>query len=344
MFSQRTEYERAVLIYNFMTSGSSFQHKKDLGNVYELSSDGTDLKFFDTVKVRRTNKSIRGKEIILLNLTPYGYVNLEGLNKFNMVSGLEHLFNQNLFGFEVKSLAEEATFHNILTRKQKYQLGSVNYIETEAEWKKRTSATYNLVKDMSKGFLNKFAFFFVSNDPQMIKPLDFTGYLFFLARSLNDIERSMVYCVERLQERLEMFFGSDVTDIQDKYKEYLEIANILGVQLKTEDIDCRYNSLEEIQKNEKSRIYAYLEVVKYFFKNGMKFSDEDIKNIKDRTYNIRSIYSALGGKYCMKKGEEKDMIAYFTALRCTKDDLPLLINTENESAKNVLFRRFDLSR
>jgi hypothetical protein len=131
---------------------------------------------------------------------------------------------------------------------------------------------------MSKGFLNKFAFFFVSNDPQMIKPLDFTGYLFFLARSLNDIERSMVYCVERLQERLEMFFGSDVTDIQDKYKEYLEIANILGVQLKTEDIDCRYNSLEEIQKNEKSRIYAYLEVVKYFFKNGMKFSDDDNVN------------------------------------------------------------------
>ena len=100
----------------------------------------------------------------------------------------------------------------------------------------------------------------------------------------------------------------------------------------------------QVTEYEKSRVYVYLEVVKYFFKNGMKFSDEDIKNIMDRTYNIRCIYSALGGKYCMKKSEEKDMIAYFTALRCTKDDLPLLINTENESAKNVLFRRFDLSR
>jgi hypothetical protein len=46
----------------------------------------------------------------------------------------------------------------------------------------------------------------------------------------------------------------------------------------------------------------------------------------------------------MKKGEEKDMIAYFTALRCTQDDLPLLINTENESALDVLRKRFDLSR
>jgi hypothetical protein len=150
--------------------------------------------------------------------------------------------------------------------------------------------------------------------------------------------------LDRYKQRLETYFGSDVLDIHDKYNEYLEIVNTLGVQAKIEDNGCRYNSLEEIQKNERSRIYAYLEVIKYFFKNGMKFSDEDTKNIKDRTYNIRNIYSALGGKYCVKKGEEKDMIAYFTSLRCTRDDLPLLINTENEFAMDVLRRRFDLSR
>jgi hypothetical protein len=346
MFRQRTEYERIALMYDFMTSGKYFSYKKDLGNIFEVSSDSINLKFLNIVKVRRTRKYINGKEILLLNVTPCGYVNLEGKNKFNIITVLQRLFDQILFGFEVGTYNEEVDGSNILNRNSKYHIGRNEYTESEEEWRKRSNRMYDHIKEMSKGLLNKFAFFFVGDDTQMVKPLDFNGYLYFLARCVNDIESMScrLYTMDKYKQRLEIYFGSDVLDIHDKYKEYLEIANTLGVQAKIEDNGCCYNSLEEIQKNEKSRIYAYLEVVKYFFKNGMKFSDDDIKNINSRTYNIRSIYSALGGKPCIKNGEEKEMIAYFTALRCTQDDLPLLINTENEIAMDVLRRRFDLSR
>ena len=76
----------------------------------------------------------------------------------------------------------------------------------------------------------------------------------------------------------------------------------------------------------------------------MKFSDEDNDDIKQRSASIRTAYSALGGKYCLKRGEENEMIAYFTALRCTKEDLPLLIDVTNNIAVEVLQRRFNISR
>lgn len=350
MFRQQTEYERSLLLYKFLTENISFKHKKDLGDIYEIESNGKDLKFFDFVKMRKTGIFYKCKEIVLLNVTNYSYINFEGISKFTMTSGLEYLFFQLLFGFEVKSYDEELkdSARTILARKEKYSHGVVTPLETHVEWEVRASHIWRTVNDMGKGLINDYLFFFVSNDPHMVRPYNIDGYLYFLARCLSDMEKfgSRRWYGDRYKRYLEFFFGNDAIDINEKYHEYTEIADSIGVHFNVEDIACPYNSLEEIQSNIKSRIYIFYEVAKYFFKNGRQFSEKDINDINKRSYNIRCIYSALGGKYCLQKGEEKDMIAYFTALRCTLGDLPMLLNATdvNELASQVINKRFENSR
>jgi hypothetical protein len=344
MFRKTTEYERACAIYKYLSVGESFDLNRDLGDIYQISSDGVDLKFYDMVKVRRTNKLYRDREIILLNVTPYGYVNLEGRSKWNLMQEFEYLFTQILFGFKVDTYKNEAQNNrwSILARKYKGYGQRLIYRETDTEYEIRSKSLYDKCLEISRGLWGKYEIFFIGDDHQMVKPLDFTGYFYYLARCLNNVEHTS-YCFDMHRTTLEFFFGSDHVDINERYHSYIEIANILGVTSKINAIPCRYNSLEQIQNEVKSRIYIFYEVAKYFFKNNREFSEEDHKNILKRSYNIRAIYSALGGKYCMKKNEEKKMIAYFTALRCTKDDLPLLMNT-NDAAMEVLKKRFDLSR
>ena len=67
------------------------------------------------------------------------------------------------------------------------------------------------------------------------------------------------------------------------------------------------------------------------------------KNIKKRNYNVRVAYSALGGNVCMKPKEGNDVIAYFTALRASLADLPMLIgdNVTFEPAIKIRNERFD---
>jgi hypothetical protein len=174
----------------------------------------------------------------------------------------------------------------------------------------------------------------------MIKPLGFEGYYYYLARCLSDIA-DWPWRREYNMQLLETFFGSHAQSIDEKYQEYLDIASCLGVQARIEDAPCNYNSLEEIQKSIKSRIYVFYEVAKYFFKNGHQFKDIDHKGISKRSYNIRMIYSALGGKLCLKDDEKDDVIAYFTALRAEQGDLPMLINVVYEPALEVIRKRFD---
>lgn len=343
MFRKMTEYERAYAIYKYLSAGESFDLNRDLGDIYQVSSNGVDLKFYDMVKVRRTNKTYQGKEIILFNVTPYGYINLEGRSKWNLMQELEYLFGQVLFGFKINSYNDEAQGRwSILVRKSKGYGQRLAYQESEEEYEARSKDLYNKCLEMSKGLWGKYEIFFVGDDHQMFKPLDFTGYFYYLARCLNDVEQVSYYS-DANRANLEFFFGGDHIDINERYHKYVEIADILGVKSKIEAVPCRFNSLEQIHNEVKSRIYIFHEVTKYFFKNGRKFSEQDHKDILKRSYNIRAIYSALGGKYSMKKNEEKKMIAYFTALRCTKDDLPLLMNT-NDAAMEVLKKRFDLSR
>lgn len=343
MFRKITEYERACHIYKYLTTGESFDLNRDLGDIYQMSSNGTDLKFYDMVKIRKTGKAYHGKQILLFNVTQYCYVNLEGRSKWQLIQELERLFGEIFFGFKYGSYENKSDNRwNILSRKTKYHGGKAVPTESEQDHKKRTRSIYDKCVEMSKGLRKNYELFFVGDDHQLVKPLNFTGYFDYLARCLNDIEM-FSYCRDRDRDKLELFFGSDAIDINERYHNYVEVADILGVQTKMGDIICRFNTLEQIQKEVKSRCYIFHEVAKYFFKNGREFSEEDHKNILNRSYNIRAIYSALGGKYCMKTNEEKHMIAYFTALRCTKDDLPLLMNT-NDAAMDVLRKRFDLSR
>jgi hypothetical protein len=343
IFRKMTEYERACHIHKYLTTGESFNLNRDLGDVYQTSSNGTDLKFYDMIKLRKTGKTYRGKPILLLNVTQYCYVNLEGRSKWNLMQELNYLFEKILFGFNLNTYNEEMRGRwSLLSRKVKGYGQKITYRESIAEHEARTRDIYNISLGMSKGLWDNYELFFIGDDYQMVKPLDFTGYFYYLARCLNDVEQVSYYSDEN-RKKLELFFGSDRIDINERYHSYVEIADILGVQTKMGDITCRFNSLEQIQNEVKSRIYIFHEVAKYFFKNGREFSDEDHKDIMNRSYDIRTIYSSLGGKYCMKKNEEKYMIAYFTALRCTKDDLPLLMNT-NDAAMDVLRKRFDLSR
>jgi hypothetical protein len=350
MFRDHTDYERITHIYNYLFSSRPCKHEKDLGDIYQIESDGTDLKFFDMVKARRTGKTYAGKEILLLNVTPYGYVNLEGTCKFTLMSALEQYVHIVLFGFEIKSFDEEMRSNwGILTRKRKRRGNYVNgtykpnYLETEDEWMHRAKETYAMCKKISKGLFHNFVYYFVGDDHQMVKPVDFTGYYYYLARCLNDVSGRSWRRVDNMMT-LETFFGSNAKGIDEKYQEYLDVANILGVEAKIGDVTCNYNSLEEIQTNVKSRIYVFYEVAKYFFKNGRQFKDVDHKNIKKRCYNIRMIYSALGGNLCMKEDEEGDLIAYFTALRISLEELPLLINTPCNPAYDVLKKRFSIAR
>lgn len=349
MFRQITEYERMDRIHKFMSSAESFKYKKDLGDIYEIESNKTDLKYFDMVKVRRTSKIFAGKEILLLNVTPYCYVNLEGLCKFNMISTLENSLQGILFGYELEEdLYSEIdkSRSSILQRYSKYNRSTCCCIntESEADWKVRSKAMFANMKQMSLGLHNNYKYFFIGDDPQMVKPINFTGYYFYLARCLNDFAKNKWYWNKtHYKTILEYFFGSDASGIDEKYQEYLDMANILGVEKRIEDVSCDYSTLEEIQKAVKSRIYIFYEVAKYFFKNGRQFKDEDHKNISKRSYNIRMIYSALGGRICLKAEEKCDIIAYFTALRATKEDLPMLMNVTNESALEVIQNRFDRS-
>lgn len=343
MFRKMTEYERACAIHKYLSAGESFDLNRDLGDIYQISSNGVDLKFYDMIKIHRTNKTYKSKEIILLNVTPYGYINFEGRSKWNLMQEFEYLLTQILFGFKVDSYnAETQGRWNIMSRKSKGYGQRLTYQESDIDYEIRSKTLYDKCLEISKGLWGKYEIFFVGEDHQMVKPLNFTGYFYYLARCLNDIEQVSYYS-DMHRTNLEFFFGSDQVDINERYQSYMKIANILGVTSKISDIPCRFNSLEQIQNEVKSRIYIFHEVAKYFFKNGREFSEEDHKNILKRSYNIRAIYSALGGKYCMKKNEEKHMIAYFTALRCSKDDLPLLMNT-NDAAMEVLKKRFDLSR
>lgn len=347
MFRQITEYERMDRVHRFMSSAESFKYKKDLGDIYEMESNSVHLKYFDMVKVRRTGKIYAGKEILLLNVTPYCYVNLEGLCKFNMISTLDLILQDVLFGFELgKNIANELAHNHssILQKYSKYNRSTHTNedIESEADWKVRSKTMFANMKQMSLGLHNNFNYFFIGNDPQMVKPIDFTGYYFYLARCLNDFAKSDKYWNPgRFKRNLEYFFGSHATSIDKKYQEYIDMANILGVEKRIEDITCDYNTLEEIQSNVKSRIYIFYEVAKYFFKNGRQFKDEDHKNIKKRSYNIRMIYSALGGKICLNDKEKKDPIAYFTAIRANKEDIRMLMDVTNEHALEVLQIRFD---
>jgi len=349
MFRGETEYLRALMIYKFLTKGEQFKHKKDIGDVYELSSNGNDLRFFDMVKIRKTGKMFRGREILLLNVSPYAYVNLEGTCRFTAMRDLDSLFQEILYGFECQSMeVEENKYHNVLRRKTKHRRhynqhdSEANYCESKEAWMKRKTEIYANSLEMSKGLLGQFEFFFVGDDYQMIKPLDFTGYLYGLARCLSDLDSKHWY-TERAIHTHEVYFGTDRIDINERFHDYVEMANILGVNAKTDDIPCDFKSLEEIKKKVKSRIYIFLAVTKYFFKRGRMFSNADHKNINKMNYTFRSIYSALGGPCCIHKGEEDEMIAYFTAIRCSRDDLPLIINTNNKFAKNVMSKRFDLS-
>ena len=344
MFRKMTEYERAYHIHKFLTTGEPFNLNRDLGDIYQISSDGKDLKFYDMVKLRKTGKYYKGKEIILLNVTPYGYVNLEGRSKWNLMQEFEYLFEQLFFGFKIKTYKEEVhNRYSILSRKSSFQHGKIVPIEREEEHKIRSNALYNNCVKMALGVFNKYELFFIGDDHQMVKPIDYTGYFYYLARCLNDVEthhyRDLLH-----KNRLELFFGCDAVDFNERYHTYTEIAEIIEVQTKMRDVSSRFYSLKYIQSDVKSRIYIFHEVAKYFFKNGRQFSEQDHKDIKKLSYNIRMIYSALGGKFCMKKNEYKKNIAYFTAIRCSKDDLPLLINTTNEAAMGVLMKRFDLSR
>ena len=305
------------------------------------------LKFFDMVKARRTGKYYKGKEIILLNVTPYAYVNLEGVCKFTLMASLEKYFREVLFGFEVKSLNEEIkSNYGILTRKT-HRRGNFtngkydpNYMETETAYNIRVKETYAQCKKMSEGLFNNFVYFFIGDDHQMVKPIDFTGYYYYLALCLCEITGRWWYR-EFGMKKLETFFGSHAKGIDEKYQEYLEIANTLEIKAYIGGVTCNYNSLEEIQKSVKSRIYVFYEVAKYFFKNNREFKDIDHKGIKKRSYNIRIIYSALGGHLCMKENEMNDPITYFTALKATKEDLPMLINVAYEPALEVIRKRFD---
>lgn len=347
MFRKHTDYEKTVHIYNYLSEAKSCKYTKDLGDIYQIESDAVSLKLYDMVKARRTGKTYAGKEILLLNVTPYAYVNLEGTCKFSAMATLERYFNIVLFGFEVNSFNEEIkSSWGILKRKTKrrgnYTNGiyTPNYSETETVYNLRAKETYAQCKKMSEGIFSNFVYFFIGDDHQMVKPIDFTGYYYYLARCLCEIT-GRTWNREYGMKKLETFFGSHAKSIDEKYQEYLDIANTLGVKTKIEDVTCNYNSLEEIQKSVKSRIYIFYEVAKYFFKNGRQFKDIDHKSIKKRSCDIRVIYSALGGNLCMKENEVNDPIAYFTALRATKDDLPLLINVTYEPALEVLRKRFD---
>jgi hypothetical protein len=174
----------------------------------------------------------------------------------------------------------------------------------------------------------------------MIKPLGFEGYYYYLARCLSDIAGRLWRRKDNMR-LLETFFGSHAQSIDEKYQEYLDIATCLGVTARIEDVPCKYNSLEEIQKDIKSRIHTFYEVAKYFFKNGRQFKDIDHQKIDKRSYNIRMIYSALGGKVCLRAEEKEDVIAYFTAIRAEQGDLPMLINVTYEPALDVIRKRFD---
>lgn len=327
-----------------MTSKVSFKHNRDIGGIYEVESDGTDLKFFDMVKVRKTGKYVQGKEILLINVTPYGYVNFEGRSKFSCMMGLEALFKDVLFGYKVEPFdVEKDRCFLAMKYSRRYINGSHTPLETEDQHIARAYPIYTEFLKMSKGLLNKYTYFFVGDDHQMVKPLNFKGYYYFLAMCLHELT-GRTWRLEERKNILESFFGSHAQNIDDKREEYLEAAECLGVEAKIEDAPCEYNSLEEIQKKVRSRIYLYFEVIKYFFKNGCKFTDSDHKGIDNRSYNVRTIYSALGGKICLKPEEEADddIIAYFTALRVDKEYLPILLHdTTNESVKNVLIKRFE---
>ena len=347
MFRDQTDYDRALCIYKFMAASEPFKHEKELGDIYQIESDGKDLRFYDMVKIRRTGKYYAGKEILLLNISLYGYVNLEGVCKFQIQNTLDRYFERVLFGFKIDSYREEMRSNwSILSQRfsRRGKMINGNWVrkplENEKEWHKRAEETYYICKQMSKGLFDNFVYYFIGDDPQMVKPIDFTGYYYYLARCLSDVCGRSWRIVDNMS-RLEVFFGSHAKGIDERYQEYVDMANILGVPSKIEDVTCNYNSLEEIQKSVRSRIYVFYEVAKYFFKNGRKFKDIDHKNIKKRSYNIRMIYSALGGNICMKPDEGDDLIAYFTALRVTQADLPMLINVIYEPAMEVLRKRFD---
>lgn len=343
MFRSDTDYERAVYLYKYLSSGEYFKHKKDLGDIYEIESDGVDLKFFNIVKARRTGKFYMGKEILLLNVTTCDYVNFEGKSKYSMIMSLEKLFLIVLQGFELKSFNEEFQENwSIMGKKYKRKLVHNQLVpaETDTQHIQRAKIIYDQCKKMYKGLFNNFVYYFVGDDPQMDKPLNFIGYYYYLARCLNDISNHP-WRLKSAMKKLEGYFGSHAQSIDEKYQEYLDIASCVGVETRAEYVTCNYNSLEEIQKNIRSRIYVFYEVIKYFFKNGRLFKDVDHKNINKRSYNIRVMYSALGGKVCLKEGEYNDVIAYFTALRAEQGDLPLLINVIYEPALEVLRKRFD---
>jgi hypothetical protein len=340
--------DRQNLLYSYLKDAAVFKSNKDMGDIYEISSNGTDLMFFDMVKMRRTYRFYKGKEIWIINVTPYNHTNLLGQCKTNSMQQSNHMLMELLMGYEVNPEVDFRSSFGAFARKSKYEFTSsghreIVYTETEDEWSARTDVIKADYIEQSKGMLDKVHFFFVGDDHTMSRPLNFLGYCYYLTYILS-LTVSYRFWGKYYKNILAKVFGEDRTEVSERLNDYQEIAKILGVDDTISDIACSYKSLADIQKNVKTRPYIFYEVCKYFFSKGMKFSDQDDLKIMDRSIHIRTVYAALGGKYCLKRSESETIIAYFTAQRATKEELPLLMDIGSEEINAILQKRFSLSR
>jgi hypothetical protein len=260
MFYKNTGWERVKLIYDFFISGKKVQYHIDLGDIYELSSDGTNLMFFDKVKVHRTGKTYEGKEILLYNVTPYNFTNLEESCKTQCMSNLEDAISEIMVGFSLTeddgtSIFVDIEDKGILRRKNHSKwTGNQNvkiYDETIPVWRKRIEKDRPLIEEMSKGLMDRYHLYFVADDPFMVRPLSFTGYPHYLAFCLNMVARSG-WWKSRYEKRLVSFFGSDHPSIEENYQHYKAVGAILGVPESMHDVESNYCSLKEIQDNIRS--------------------------------------------------------------------------------------------
>ena len=103
-----------------------------------------------------------------------------------------------------------------------------------------------------------------------------------------------------------------------------------------------HKSLEEIGNGIKPRWAVVNATVRYWFANGMKFSEEDDRYAGRAPKALRGAYSALGGKSGVIKNLDKESgIILLRLLDPTTpvDELPLYVGTEDKTCKAVLRKR-----